>query len=277
VSVTRAFSCPPLLALLCGLSLVSIVSPTLAASADEFDEKAAISYSQAAIGRTIGDFTLLDTHRAPVQLSQYRGKPLVITMIYTGCTQACPLIVQTLYRTIETAQTTIGKGKFNVLTVGFDATADTPERMRAYAKSQGIELPGWTFLSGDSATIDRLSADLGFIFFPSPKGFDHLAQTTVIDGDGVIYRQIYGSDFDPPAVIEPLKDLLYGRPNNFATLSGLINRVRLLCTIYDPTTRRYVFSYTSFVGMGFGAFSLTVFGVLIARMWLRDHKRQHDA
>ena len=54
-------------------------------------------------------------------------------------------------------------------------------RGSGYERSVAIDLPDWEFLSADHATIDGLAADLGFVYVPSPKGFDHLAQTTVID------------------------------------------------------------------------------------------------
>ena len=55
------------------------------------DQKAALSASQAMIGTTPGDFAFLDREGRPVRLSQYRGKPLLVSFIYTGCFQVCPL------------------------------------------------------------------------------------------------------------------------------------------------------------------------------------------
>lgn len=252
-------------------------TPARAVGTEALDEKSALAYSQAAIGRTVGDYTLTDMERRRIRLADFRGKPLVINMVYTGCTQACPLVIQTLFRSIETAQASVGRDSFNVVTIGFDVPHDTPERMRAYRKSQGAELPHWLFAAGDADTVEHLSADLGFVFFPSSKGFDHLAQTTVLDASGTVYSQIYGADFEPPTFVEPLKDLLYGRRSRLGTVEGIVNRVRLLCTLYDPVTGRYRFNYSMFFGMGFGALSLLAFGGLVARLWLRDYKRRRNA
>src|SRR5690349_6730166 len=46
---------------------------------------AAIKISQAAIGRTIADYTLTDTRGRTVRLSSYRGKPLLVNFVYSGC------------------------------------------------------------------------------------------------------------------------------------------------------------------------------------------------
>ena len=44
------------------------------------DEARALEISQAAIGRTVGDYTFRDTRGHKVRISDFRGKPLVISM-----------------------------------------------------------------------------------------------------------------------------------------------------------------------------------------------------
>ena len=53
-----------------------------------FDEKAAIEYSQAAIGRNIGNLQFFNRKNQPVSLGQFLGKPLIINMIYMHKSQA---------------------------------------------------------------------------------------------------------------------------------------------------------------------------------------------
>ena len=98
-------------------------------------------------------------------------------------------------------------------------------------------------LSGDARTveIERLTRDVGFTYRPSPKGFDHITQTTVIDGAGRVMLQVYGEGFVAPAVVEPLKRLVRGQEIERGTLAGLVRSVRLFCTIYDPSSGRYGF------------------------------------
>ena len=55
------------------------------------DQTTALQFSQSVIGKPIGDYTLTDRLGRPVRLSQYRGKPLLVSFIYTGCTQVCLL------------------------------------------------------------------------------------------------------------------------------------------------------------------------------------------
>lgn len=234
-----------------------------------FDAEAAIAYSQAAIGRQLGGYAFLDRQGERVALSDYRGRPLVINMVFTACAETCPVIVQTLYRAVSVAEDALGQDRFSVITVGFDSRHDTPAQLRAYAREQGVDLANWEFLSGDHETIDKLAADLGFIYFPSPRGFDHLAQTTVIDAEGKVFRQVYGSNFDPPALVEPLKDLMLKRGGDLPVLDGLVDRVRLFCTFYDPSSQRYAFDYSIFIALAIGSASLAALGFIVVRAWLR--------
>ncbi len=234
-----------------------------------FDPEAAIAYSQAAIGRDLDDYAFLDTRRRPVRLADYRGKPLVVNLVFTACAESCPIVVQTLQDAVAVAQDSLGEDSFSVVTIGFDTRDDTPERMRAFAHGQGVDLANWAFLSGDAATLERLVENLGFIYFPSPRGFDHLAQTTVIDAEGRVYRQVYGAAFEAPALVEPLMELVFGRRPEAGAVTNLVNRIRLFCTYYDPTSQRYRFDYSIFIAFAVGAASLLGLAVVLLRAWWR--------
>jgi len=264
---------PPLVILLLALA-AALAAPhsghATASPAVALDEDAALRISQAAVGRQLPDLSFRDSGHRQVRLADFRGKPLVVNFVYTACYHTCPLVVQTLARAVEMAQSAIGTDAFNVVTIGFDTRADTPSRMRAYARQQGIDLPNWRFLSGDAATVDALAAAAGFVFYPSPRGFDHLAQTSVVDPDGVVYRQIYGGDFAPQALVEPLKRMALGQADNLLSLTGIVTRVRLFCTVYDPSRDGYRFDYSIFVGGTIGLISLAFVGFIVVRAWRRQ-------
>ena len=97
---------------------------------------------------------------------------------------------------------------------------------------------------------------MGFIFFNSAKGFDHLIQATVLDAEGKVYRQIYGMAPEPPALVEPLKELLYGKQVAASPMRRLMNNINLFCTVYDPATGRYHFDYSLFVASRIGLLML---------------------
>lgn len=233
-----------------------------------FDEKAALEYSQAAIGRTIDNLQFLNRKKESVSLQQFRKKPLIINMVYTSCSTSCPMIVESLYDGVKIAQDALGEDAFNVLTIGFDTRSDSPARMRGFASTRGVSLPNWHFLSGTEEAVTKLTETLGFIYVPSPAGFEHLTQTTVIDAEGEIYRHVYGANFSAPTIVEPLKELVFGKRKPIASLDGLFDRVRLFCTIYDPRNDRYYFDYSIFVGLSIGFLCLlAIAGVLLRNFW----------
>lgn len=233
----------------------------------ELDRAAALKTSQAAVGEIVGDYDFVDGDRRPVRLAELRGRPVVISLIYTSCSHTCPVLTQHLAGAVKIARDALGEDSFSVVSIGFDTAVDSPERMRLYARERGIDTTQWRFLSADAMTIDALSKDLGFIFRRSPKGFDHLAQTTVLDAEGRVYRQVYGEDFDPPSLVEPLKELALGLTSHLPPVSGWIDRVRLFCTLYDPASGRYRFDYSIFVGIAVGIICLGAIAVFVVRAW----------
>ena len=250
------------------VAVLAAFPPAARAVNAPFDDLAAYKYSQAAIGRAVGDFDFRDRSGRPVTLAELRGKPLVVNLIYTSCSHTCPLIAESLIKAVELARASIGSDAFRVVTIGFDSRNDTPERMGAFARQQGIRLPNWDFFSADAETVDRLSEDTGFIFFASAKGFDHLAQVTILDADGKVYRQVYGDQFEPQQLVEPLKDLIFGRFSSLASWEGIVGRVKLYCTVYDPSAGRYRFDYRVPIIIGVGALTLFAIGFFVARAWL---------
>jgi protein SCO1/2 len=231
------------------------------------EARVAFERSQAAIGRTLGDHLFADSQGRPVGLSELRGRPLVLSLVYTSCYHTCPTITQRLAHTAAIGRAALGEDSFTVVTLGFDSAHDTPERMAALARSQGIRDPRWHFVSADRATVERLTQEIGFTYAASPRGFDHIAQLTVIDAQGKVYRQVYGEAYDPPALVEPLKELVFGLRAREAGISGWVEGLKLFCTVYDPASGRYKFDYSILVSIFVGALSLGAVAIFIVRAW----------
>lgn len=236
----------------------------------------AIALSQAALGTRIDDLGFTDSEGRPRRLAEFRGKPVVLSLVFTGCAYACSLGTRHVDRVVREARAALGQDSFSVLSIGFDTPVDTPEAMRGFARRHGVSDPRWHFLSSaDAAAMQRLMDQLGFLAQPSPRGFDHTVQLSVLDREGVLYRQVYGETFPTPMLVEPLKDLVLGRPPPEAGwLAQLGNRVRLFCTVYDPRADRYYFDYSLFVGIGIGALFL---GAVMAWLWLELRRGRRGA
>jgi len=228
-----------------------------------------MAIGERALGRTLGNYTLIDSRGTSFSLQDYRGKPLVISLVYSACSSVCPLTTQHLIDAVTEAGRVFGLDRFAVLTVGFDARNDTVVRMTRFAAAQGINFANWRVASGDAAAIEALLNDIGFSYRAAAGGFDHPTQTTILDRDGKIYRHVYGDDFPLPMFMEPMKDVIYGTITPFS-FRGIIDRIKFICTAYDPGARRYRIDFGLLFGAVIAALSLLAMAGLILREWIRS-------
>jgi protein SCO1/2 len=263
-----------LLAAFIGLILWMIAAAVFAQApaASPLDRERALTDSQRAIGRMLSAHRLRDEDGSPVDLARYRGKPLLVSFIYTGCFAACPIATQFLGKAVGEAQRALGAGTFHVVTVGFNAPFDSPAAMRDFHRRHAPGASGWSFLSGDEAAVQALAREVGFAWAPTAAGFDHLAQVTLVDADGRIVEQVYGETFELPLLINPLKGLVLGNAWEPTDWRALAEKVRLLCTVYDARSGGYRLNYALFIEIFAG---LTVlFGILF---YLGREMRRHRA
>jgi protein SCO1/2 len=245
------------------LPLLFAVAGRAAPAAGIDADVAALRASQAVIGRSTGDHVFTDQFGRPLRLSELRGRPLVVSMIYTSCYDVCSALTLYLRDAVKVGHEALGADAFAVLTVGFDAARDSPERMQAFARDRSIGGPTWHIASADAATIRRLADEIGFTWVPSSRGFDHVAQVSVLDADGRVVQQIYGEDLAPPALVEPIRTLLLGRSLERLSVRDLVGRVRLYCSVYDPVAGRYRFDFSMLAGaipllMAFGMAAVAI-------------------
>ena len=238
-----------------------------------YDARAAVERSQAAIGTTLGDHTLTGADGTPIRLAALRGKPLILSFVYTGCAQVCPTTTRFLERAVLEAQRALGPGTFEVVTVGFNLPFDTPGAMRDFQTRHGIDVRGWRFAAGDRPTIDRLARDVGFAWIATPSGFDHVTQATIVDARGRVVRQVYGESFELPMFVAPLRELVTGEEAPLPDLAAVIERVRILCTVYDARAGRYRLDYGLFVEIAVGL------SIVVATVWYlgAEWRRQRAA
>ncbi|MCZ8291953.1 MAG: SCO family protein [Hylemonella sp.] len=249
------------------------MSATAAPAESVLDRAEAIRISQAVIGQQPANYTLLDRRGQPVRLSDYRGKPLLVSFIYTGCFQVCPTTTRMLHEAVQDLGRLVGFDKFNVVSIGFNQPFDAPEAMRAFAAQNGISTSNWEFLSPHRSIVEPLTRDFGFSYVANAAGFDHVLSVTLLDGEGRIYSQIYGDSLTPNQLGEPMRELMRGAPlPPTLNLDDLIERVKILCTVYDPKTGQYRYDYGLFMELAGGTmFFLFMFGYL-GREWLQQRR-----
>ena len=68
--------------------------------------------------------------------------------------------------------------------------------------------------------------------------------------------------------MEPMKDVVYGTRTSLS-FTGIVDRIKFICTAYDPGAGRYRIDYGLVFGSVLAAISLLVMGGLLLREWLR--------
>ncbi|MCB9786927.1 MAG: SCO family protein [Deltaproteobacteria bacterium] len=135
----------------------------------------------------LGD-TWTDQGGEPRQLAELRGHVVVLAMMFTHCTYACPRIVADM-RAIEDGLAADTADDVRFVLASYDTKRDTPETLRAFAASKGLNLARWTLLHGDPGAVRELSAAIGGSYTENDLGnFAHTNQVVVLDREG---RQVF--------------------------------------------------------------------------------------
>ncbi|MCE9570930.1 MAG: hypothetical protein K8R10_13185 [Rhodocyclales bacterium] len=87
-------------------------------------------------------------------------------------------------------------------------------------------------------------------------------------------RQIYGERFNADDLAEPLKAMITGAPipPQTSTLAELVDRVRIICSVYDPLTGKYRTNYALYFEIA-GFISFMFFMGWIAWSFMRKQRK----
>lgn len=188
---------PPLV-----LALAILVSPALVQAEDAVDKQPLPTLGAAP------DFALISQDGAEVTLESLRGKVVAVTFIYTWCPDICPMLTDKMARVQDALGSDFGT-KVAFVSITFDPERDTPEALKAYAEAFDANFAGWSFLTGDPATVREVTRRYGVVALPAAEGsIDHTLLTTLVDQDGMMRVQYIGYRFDPEEFRHDLLNLV---------------------------------------------------------------------
>lgn len=141
-----------------------------------------------------------------VTLSFFKGKPIVVGMIFTHCTYACPRLTADIKNIEQDLKTE--NGKVNFLLVSFDSERDFPEQLKKFATSEGLD-DNWTLLHGNESAVRTLSVLLNVQFQKDAEGnFSHSNVISVLDKKGDLVFQKEGLNADHAVTVSTIQNLL---------------------------------------------------------------------
>lgn len=143
---------------------------------------------------------LRDQDGRPVSLDELRGKPVIVTFLYTTCRDTCPLTAQQIRGALDDLD-----GEVPALAVSVDPPRDTAARARRFLLEQ--QLTGrMRFLVGARRDLARQWRAYGVQ--PQGEDFEHSASVVLLDARG---RQRIGfpvNQLTPEALAHDVRALL---------------------------------------------------------------------
>lgn len=136
----------------------------------------------------------------PVDIAQYRGKPALVTFIYTHCPDVCPLITSNL-RVAQNMLGADGPSKAQVIAVSVDAKGDDRRTVTAFLKAH--EMTGrMQYLIGSTRELARVWRAWGVGSERDAKNPDLVEHSGVIYGITASGKRatLYSARFRPAAV-----------------------------------------------------------------------------
>jgi len=143
-----------------------------------------------------------------VDLATFQGQPVVLAMIFTHCSYACPLIVRDMKTITSSLPPDMNDGVQRVL-VSIDPARDTPEALTRFAEAHRLSPDRWTLLRSTPDDVRTLAAVIGVRYKPEADGqFAHTNLITLLNTRGEIVHQQEGLGKSVTASAEALRAAL---------------------------------------------------------------------
>lgn len=209
------------------------------------------------------DLTFKDENGNPATLKNMIKKPVVLALVYYHCPGVCSPLLNGVAEVMDKVDLQPGED-FDIWTISFDPN-DKPADARKWksdhmgAMRRHIPEAAWTFMTGDSLTIRKLTDAVGFYYKRDRGDFIHMGSLVVLSPQGKITRYIFGTQFLPfdvkMAVIEAQK----------GTPTPTVNKILAFCYSYDRQGGKYVFNITKVIGSLMLFSAVVLFTVLVIK------------
>lgn len=161
------------------------------------------------VGQVMPDYPFTNHLGATVRLSDYRGKAVALTFMFTRCPlpDFCPRMSKN-FASVASSMAAIRPAVTNwhLLSMSIDPAFDTVPVLSAYAETYQCDPARWSFLTGAMIDIDAITEQLGLVFRrQTPTALpDHNLRTAVIDTEGKLRKIIVGNTWKPQEVVDEL-------------------------------------------------------------------------
>jgi protein SCO1 len=233
-----------------------------------------VKFDQKLDAQLPADAVFKDDTGKTVRLGDYFGeRPVVLAFVYYECPMLCNQILNGLVSGVGVLDQTVGTD-FDVVAISFDAR-ETPTQAAAKKATylDRYQRPGsergWHFLTGDEATIKRVTGTAGFQFAwdAASQQFAHASGIIVTTPEGKLSRYLFGIEYPP-------RDLKFALMESSAgKIGSVVDQVLLYCYHYEPATGSYSLVAMNAVRMG-GVVTMVALLGFVAISLRRDNRAQ---
>jgi protein SCO1/2 len=148
-----------------------------------------------AIGQPVPDFLLTDQAGQRVALSQFTGKVVGLTFIYTSCPlpDYCFRLSNNFGRLNQRFASRMGQDLV-LLSITFDPTRDQPAVLAKYASTWKADPHSWHFLTGSLSEIKAVCRMFGLNFWSDEGTLTHSLHTIIVDRHGRLAADFEGNE-----------------------------------------------------------------------------------
>jgi protein SCO1/2 len=158
-------------------------------------------------GDAVPNFVFVNQSGKTVRLSQFRGKPLLLTFIYTRCPvpDFCPRMSNNFLAILkELQENPQAFGKAQLLSISIDPQFDKPAVLHEYgahyAGSIDPNFAHWEFVTGSPEEVRKAADFFGLSYDQNQRQIVHTLRTVLIGPDGNIVKVYSGNEWKPTEV-----------------------------------------------------------------------------
>jgi protein SCO1/2 len=169
-----------------------------------------VEYHVPAAGDSVPDTPMLNQSGRKIKLSQFRGKVVVLTFIYTRCAMAdfCPRMSHNFAEIDKAlANEPALYGKTHLLSVSFDPTYDSPQVLRTYggAYTGKSGFAHWDFAAPSVADLPSMEQFFDVGVTGEGVNIMHSVSTVVVGKDGKVVAYYPSNDWTTDAVLKDIR------------------------------------------------------------------------
>lgn len=192
-------------------SLAKLAAVLLAFAASEGCHRAGTGEQGTPAGTpaALASAALTDQDGRARSFADYGGKTVVFSFFFASCPVVCPRKAQALSEVQRRLPPAL-RERVQFVSFSVDPENDTPEAMRKFARSNGADLSGWSFVRASKPATRALTQELAAFEGPLKEQAAPSAHTVAVylfDGSGRLMQRYAGSPLDVPRLTREIERL----------------------------------------------------------------------